>query len=61
MRLVSCSKHNQLNDLETDWYDSWAQIPGQKNDMVFKLLSVCPSEYDDAPTEGIRQILEKAT
>ncbi len=29
--------------------------------MVFKLLSVSPDEYADAPTEGIRQILEKAT
>ena len=26
-----------------------------------KLLSVSPSEYEDAPTEGIRQILEIAT
>ncbi|CAJ2506732.1 Uu.00g079180.m01.CDS01 [Anthostomella pinea] len=41
--------------------DFWAHLPGQKDDIVFKLLSVCPGEYDDAPTEGIRQILERAT
>ncbi|KAG9243173.1 Hydantoinase B/oxoprolinase-domain-containing protein [Calycina marina] len=32
-------------------------IPG-KEDLVVKLLSVDPSNYDDAPTEGIRRILE---
>ncbi|KAI1268420.1 hydantoinase [Xylariaceae sp. FL1019] len=41
--------------------DFWAHIPGKSDDLVFKLLSVSPDEYDDAPTEGIRQILEKAT
>ncbi|KAL1882915.1 hypothetical protein Daus18300_000553 [Diaporthe australafricana] len=41
--------------------DFWARIPGQQNDLIFKLLSVCPEKYADAPTEGIRQILEKAT
>lgn len=32
-----------------------------KPDIVIKLLSVDPSNYDDAPTEGIRRILETAT
>lgn len=32
-------------------------IPG-KEDIVVKLLSVDPANYDDAPTEGIRRILE---
>ncbi|KAJ9148877.1 Hydantoinase B/oxoprolinase [Pleurostoma richardsiae] len=41
--------------------DFWARVPGQPKDLVFKLLSVCPDEYDDAPTEGIRRILETAT
>ncbi|KAK8216349.1 hydantoinase [Phyllosticta capitalensis] len=41
--------------------DFWARIPGRKDDVVLKLLSVSPSEYEDAPTEGIRQILEIAT
>ncbi|GAD95409.1 hypothetical protein ANI_1_1666074 [Paecilomyces variotii No. 5] len=35
-------------------------IPG-KEDIVVKLLSVDPTNYDDAPTEGIRRILEIAT
>lgn len=41
--------------------DFWAHIPGQKNDIIFKLLSVSPDDYPDAPTEGIRRILELAT
>ena len=40
---------------------SWANIPSKKDDVVFKLLSVCPESYADAPTEGIRMILEMAT
>lgn len=35
-------------------------VDGQP-DIVVKLLSVDPTNYDDAPTEGIRRILEKAT
>lgn len=41
--------------------DAWAQIPNQPKDIVLKVLSVCPEEYDDAPTECIRQIFEIAT
>ncbi|TVY30730.1 Uncharacterized protein LHYA1_G000358 [Lachnellula hyalina] len=41
--------------------DFWANIPGRKDDLVFKLLSVCPDLYPDAPTEGVRRILETAT
>ncbi|KAL2864050.1 Hydantoinase B/oxoprolinase-domain-containing protein [Aspergillus lucknowensis] len=40
--------------------DAWAEVPGRKEHIVFKILSVCPEEYDDAPTECIRQILEIA-
>lgn len=29
--------------------------------MIFKLLSNAPGEYEDAPIEGIRQILEIAS
>lgn len=32
--------------------DIWATAPGQP-DLVFKLLSVDPENYEDAPTEGI--------
>ncbi|KAJ4266023.1 hypothetical protein NW762_003996 [Fusarium torreyae] len=40
--------------------DAWAEVPGRKEHIVFKILSVCPDEYDDAPTECIRQILQIA-
>ena len=39
--------------------DVIAKIPGEE-DYVFKLLSVDPQNYNDAPTEGIRRVLEKA-
>ncbi|KAH8430648.1 uncharacterized protein LDX57_008311 [Aspergillus melleus] len=38
--------------------DVWASLPGQQ-DVVIKLLSVDPSNYEDAPTEGIRRILSQ--
>lgn len=31
--------------------DVWANLPGHP-DIVLKLLSVDPSNYEDAPTEG---------
>ncbi|KAI1769296.1 Hydantoinase B/oxoprolinase-domain-containing protein [Hypoxylon sp. FL1150] len=34
---------------------------GGKDDIVIKLLSVDPANYEDAPTEGIRRILEAFT
>lgn len=40
--------------------DVHAIQPGHP-DIILKLLSVDPSHYQDAPTEGIRQILELAT
>ncbi|KAJ5087100.1 hypothetical protein NUU61_008407 [Penicillium alfredii] len=40
--------------------DVHAIVPGRP-DIILKLLSVDPSHYQDAPTEGIRQILERAT
>ncbi|KAK4506076.1 hypothetical protein PRZ48_004041 [Zasmidium cellare] len=39
--------------------DAWAQIPGQQKDLVIKVLSES-QEYNDAPTECIRQILSIA-
>ncbi|CUM66612.1 uncharacterized protein PRCAT00004283001 [Priceomyces carsonii] len=39
--------------------DVYASLPG-KDEMVFKLLSVNPANYPDAPTEGIRRVLEVA-
>jgi 5-oxoprolinase (ATP-hydrolysing) len=41
--------------------DAWAEIPGRQEHIVFKILSISPDEYDDAPTECIRQILEIAS
>lgn len=37
--------------------DVWASVPGQQ-DIILKLLSVDPENYDDAPSEGIRRVLE---
>lgn len=37
--------------------DCHAIVPG-KPDIVLKLLSVDPANYEDAPTEGIRRVLE---
>ncbi|GLT30942.1 hypothetical protein SLA2020_057150 [Shorea laevis] len=41
--------------------DVYAEIPGQSDGRVLKLLSVDPLNYDDAPIEGIRRILEEHT
>lgn len=38
--------------------DIYAKCPGGKI-RVMKLLSVDPNNYNDAPTEGIRRILEE--
>jgi 5-oxoprolinase (ATP-hydrolysing) len=40
--------------------DVHAAIPG-RDDIIIKLLSVDPANYQDAPTEGIRRVLELAT
>ncbi|KAA8649533.1 hypothetical protein EYZ11_004861 [Aspergillus tanneri] len=40
--------------------DVHAIVPGRP-DIILKLLSVDPSHYQDAPTEGVRQILEMVT
>ncbi|RDW85270.1 hypothetical protein BP6252_02860 [Coleophoma cylindrospora] len=40
--------------------DVHAVVPG-KPDIILKLLSVDPENYPDAPTEGIRRVLELAT
>lgn len=40
--------------------DIWANIPG-KGEVIFKLLSVDRDNYDDAPTEGVRRVLELFT
>ncbi|KFA50465.1 hypothetical protein S40293_07891 [Stachybotrys chartarum IBT 40293] len=41
--------------------DAWAWVPQTQEKLVIKVLSQSLDEYDDAPTECIRQILEIAT
>lgn len=41
--------------------DVYAEIPGRFEGRVMKLLSVDPANYDDAPVEGIRRVLEEFT
>lgn len=40
--------------------DVWARTT-DGSEIVFKLLSVDPTSYPDAPTEGIRRVLEQIT
>lgn len=40
--------------------DVWANFPGE-GEVVFKLLSEDPGNYSDAPTEGVRLVLERLT
>ncbi|KAH7395849.1 5-oxoprolinase [Cadophora sp. MPI-SDFR-AT-0126] len=40
--------------------DVHASVPGQ-DDIILKVLSVDPANYSDAPTEGVRRILELVT
>jgi len=41
--------------------DVYAEVPGEPGFKVVKLLSVDPANYDDAPREGIRRILQEYT
>ncbi|CAM6046469.1 unnamed protein product [Sphagnum compactum] len=41
--------------------DIYAEVPGEPGWRVVKLLSVDPTNYEDAPREGIRRILEEVT
>ena len=41
--------------------DVYAEVPGEPGYRVLKLLSEDPSNYPDAPREGIRRILEEVT
>jgi 5-oxoprolinase (ATP-hydrolysing) len=41
--------------------DIYAEIPGPLGYLTMKLLSVDPANYTDAPSEGIRRIIEKVT
>lgn len=39
--------------------DVWAKIDDEE--VIFKLLSEDPKNYNDAPTEGVRRVLEMVT
>ena len=54
---------NQINLYPLINISSWAFIPNHKphETIIFKLLSNAPGEYEDAPIEGVRRILEIAT
>ncbi|KAI2890231.1 hypothetical protein CBS11852_6513 [Aspergillus niger] len=41
--------------------DIYASVPGKPEGITLKLPSVNPQEYHDAPTEGIRRVLEIAS
>lgn len=45
----------------TDVYAEFENSNGLVHQRVLKLLSVDPANYDDAPTEGIRRVLEEET
>jgi 5-oxoprolinase (ATP-hydrolysing) len=45
-----------LSDRGGTFTDIWARVEGEE-DIILKLLSVDPSNYEDAPTEGIRRVL----
>lgn len=40
--------------------DIYASVPG-RDDIILKVLSVDPANYSDAPTEGVRRVLEIVT
>ncbi|KAK9288560.1 hypothetical protein L1049_017019 [Liquidambar formosana] len=61
MRSVSGDKLRICIDRGGTFTDVYAEIPGQSDCKVMKLLSVDPSNYEDAPIEGIRRILEEFT
>ncbi|GKZ18480.1 hypothetical protein AbraCBS73388_001404 [Aspergillus brasiliensis] len=41
--------------------DIHASVPGKSKDITLKLPSIDPQKYHDAPTEGVRRVLEIAT
>lgn len=61
MGAVAAEKLRFCIDRGGTFTDVYAEIPGLSEGRVMKLLSVDPSNYDDAPVEGIRRILEEFT
>lgn len=61
MGSVAAEKLRFCIDRGGTFTDVYAEIPGHSEGRVMKLLSVDPSNYEDAPVEGIRRILEEYT
>lgn len=61
MGSVSGDKLRFCIDRGGTFTDVYAEIPDQTEGRALKLLSVDPSNYEDAPVEGIRRILEEFT
>ena len=58
--MASCSKIRISIDRGGTFTDVYASVSG-KPDIILKLLSIDPANYQDASTEGIRRVLELAT
>ncbi|CAN6454240.1 unnamed protein product [Victoria cruziana] len=59
---MAVEKHGKFRfciDRGGTFTDIYAEVPGQEDMRVMKLLSVDPTNYEDAPVEGIRRILEE--
>lgn len=54
----SIDRGGTFTDVYAEWIDETTKEPRQK---AIKLLSVDPTNYPDAPREGIRRILESET
>lgn len=59
MGSISEEKFRFCIDRGGTFTDVYAEVSGRSEGKVMKLLSVDPSNYDDAPIEGIRRILEE--
>nr|XP_019046779.1 5-oxoprolinase [Kwoniella bestiolae CBS 10118]OCF25709.1 5-oxoprolinase [Kwoniella bestiolae CBS 10118] len=52
---ISIDRGGTFTDVHASWME---KAGGQRKEMITKLLSQDPSNYKDAPTEGIRRILQ---
>lgn len=58
--MASTQKYRFAIDRGGTFTDVYARCPNGKT-KVLKLLSVDPQHYNDAPTEGIRRIMEEVS
>lgn len=57
---ISIDRGGTFTDVHASWPDPYNPT-GSRKETITKLLSQDPSNYKDAPTEGIRRILEHVT